>query len=423
MKFSKRVLPNGLRVVTVPMKDNGTVTAMVLVEAGSRYESKDMAGISHFLEHMCFKGTTKRPSSLAISTEFESMGAQYNAFTAENYTGYYGKAGAVKTESIIELVSDLYLNATLPEEEIEKEKGVVIEEINMYKDRSQAIVHEVFEELVYGEHPLGRPVIGYKDTVNSFDKNHLYEYRKSHYVPSKTVIVISGGFDEVSVNNQIDNLFASLPAQKIIDKEPIQEIQDSPKVKIFDKKTDQTHFIIGFRSFSYFDTRMDAVGLLRTILGSGMSSRLFNRIREELGLCYYIHAGHSTQSDCGIFTISAGVSNEKLEEAVKEVMRVIAVLIREGITDAELEKAKEFKIGNLYLSLETSDQFADWYGFQEISHEEIRSPKEEEECIRKVTKQEVLEVARYIFDCKKVNLAVVGPQDGKEQSLLDLLTL
>ena len=423
MQFSKRVLPNGLRIITVPMKDNGTVTAMVLVEAGSRYEDKKNAGISHFLEHMCFKGTTKRPNSLAISTEFESMGAQYNAFTSGNYTGYYGKAGAVKTESIIELVSDLYLNATLPEDEIEKEKGVVIEEINMYKDRPQSIVHEVFEELVYGEHPLGRPVIGFKDTVKNFTKDDLIQYRKKHYVPAKTLMVISGGFDERSVISQIENLFGSLPEQEIINKEKIEESQDKPKVKIFDKKTDQSHFIIGFRSFSYFDDRIDAVGLLRTILGSGMSSRLFNRLREELGLCYYVHAGHSAQSDCGLFTISAGVANLKLEEAVKEVMNVISKLLKEGITDAELEKAKEFKIGNLYLSLETSDQFADWYGFQEISHEIIRNPKEEEESIRKVTREEVEAVARDIFDIKSANLGLIGPHKDKESVLLDLMKL
>ncbi len=421
MKFTKIVLDNGLRLITVPLPYNKTVTAMVLVEAGSRFEEKSVNGISHFLEHMCFKGTTSKPSALEITTEFEKLGASYNAFTSGTNTGYYAKVESSKGETILEMVSDLYLNATLPSNEIEKEKGVVIEEINMYLDKPERIVWEVLDELSYGDHPLGRTVLGTKESVKALTHEALTSYREKHYVPAKTLVVIAGGFDETLMQEKVKKLFGSKAKAGIVSMEKIKESQNAPQCKIYNKPTDQTHFVLGFRSFDQYDKRVDIAILIQIILGGGMSSRLFQRIREDLGLCYYIRSGQKLEQDCGLFVISAGVSNDKLALAVGEIMKEIKKFLDLGPTDDEIQKAKDFKIGNMYLGLETSDQFADWYGFQEIDHEKIRHPEDYEKIIREVTKEEIMKVAHEIFDVKKANLAVVGPHKGKDEDFLKVL--
>ncbi len=421
MKFTKTVLENGLRVITVPMPENGTVTAMVLVEAGSRYESKDINGISHFLEHMCFKGTVKRPNALAITTEFESMGVQYNAFTSGTYTGYYAKASKDKGNAILEMVSDLYLNATLPEEEMEKEKGVVIEEINMNQDKPQHIVGDAFDELLYGDHPAGRTILGSKETVKNLTKEALVKYRKAHYVPAKTIVAIAGNINEQETIRHVSELFGNLPKASEIEMEKVIEDQKEPAVKIYDKQTDQTHFILGFRAFDRYDKRKRALGMLATILGQGMSSRLFHRIREELGLCYYIGSSTSLDHDCGIFLMRAGVAHDKIEDTIREIMAIVRDIVENGITDQELQKAKDFKVGNMYLGIETSDSLADWYGFQELDRDAILTPEETEAEVRAVTKEQVQAVAKDVFKTSQLNLAAIGPHKGKEDAWKKLL--
>ncbi len=422
MKFTKTVLDNGLRIITVPIPENGTVTAMVLVEAGSRYESKEKNGISHFLEHMCFKGTTKRPNVLAITTEFESLGVQYNAFTSGTYTGYYAKASKDKGDKILEMVSDLFLNATLPDEEIEREKGVIVEEINMINDRPDRILWYVFDGMLYPDHAAGRPVIGNKDTVRSFTKQDLVEYRTAHYVPEKTVVVVSGNIDEQHTIAEISAMFGTVQKAPVIDMEKVVENQHAPEVSIHDKQTDQTHFILGFRTFNRYDDRKRALSVLSTILGHGMSSRLFHRIREELGLCYSIGTSTSYDADCGVFMVRAGVAHDKIEETIKETRLILEDVIKNGVTDQEIQKAKDFKIGNMYLGLETSDALADWFGMQEVEKEEkIITPEAFEAEIRAVTKEEVQAVAKDVFNFTQANLAVVGPHNGKESAWKGLL--
>ncbi len=415
MTYTKTILPNGLRLILVPMKENKTVTAMVLVEAGSRYEDKEVNGISHFLEHMCFKGTLKRPSALQIASDFERLGAQYNAFTSGTYTGYYGKVASSKSIEMLEMVSDLYLNPTLPESEIEKEKGVVIEEMNMNRDRPQRIVWDVLDELVYGDHPLGRTVIGTKETVSNLTHESLTTYRSNHYIPQKTVVVVSGGFDTDRVVDYVQNTFGKLPTSEVIAMSQAPATQTSPRLKVLHKDTDQTHFVLSFRSFGMHDPRIYAGSLLRTILGGGMSSRLFYRIREELGLCYYVFASMKLESDCGLFTISAGVSNDKLEIALNEIINELHRFLAEGPTEDEVQKAKDYRIGSTYLDLETSNDLADWYGFQEIDREDIRKPEDYEKNLSAVSLEDVRRLARELFTPENAKLAVVGPQSSEAE--------
>lgn len=421
MKFTKTVLDNGLRIICVPMQDNGTVTAMVLVEAGSRYESNDNNGISHFLEHMCFKGTKNRPSVLEIATDFEKLGAAYNAFTAGDYTGYYAKVSSDKAEQAFEMVSDLYLHATLPENEIDKEKTVIIEEIKMGRDKPQNLVWETLYSAVYPGQSLGRNVIGPEDNIRMMTREEIAKYRETHYVPEKTVVIISGGLNEEEMKALVSKHFGKLEKKSGEHFAKVIDTQDKLEVKTFFKETDQSHLVIGYRSFSRFDDRVYAASVLSTILGGGMSSRLFQKIREELGLCYTVYASNHTEFDCGLFTIYAGVAHDKIELTIKEVYKECMRIIEEGITDEELAKAIDYKTGRLFLSLETSDQLADWFGFQEIDHEQIMTPIEYAERLKKVTKEQVISVARYIFNKDRATIAVVGPHQSKEDAWKDLL--
>ncbi|MBA3550758.1 insulinase family protein, partial [Patescibacteria group bacterium] len=249
MKYKKKVLENGLRVITVQMKDNPTVTVLVMVEAGSEYETKEKNGISHFLEHMCFKGTVKRPTALLISKELDSIGAHYNAFTSDEYTGYYAKSAPKHIYKILDVVSDLYLNQVFDEKEIEKEKGVIIEEINMYRDLPHRHVQELFLTLLYGDQPAGWSIAGTKDTVQAMKRDDFVEYRQMHYTPEATTVIIAGNFDEKILYKDIIKTFGYLPRSRKDKKPKIKEAQVEPALLVEDRKTDQAHVVLGVRGY------------------------------------------------------------------------------------------------------------------------------------------------------------------------------
>jgi predicted Zn-dependent peptidase len=251
--YNKKILPNGLRIITIPMKDTPTVTVLVMVEAGSKYETKDISGLSHFLEHMCFKGTVKRPSALIISRELDSIGSHYNAFTSEEYTGYYAKAASKHAMKILDVVSDIYLNPTFPPAEIEKEKGVIIEEINMYRDLPQRHVQELFMTLLYGDQAVGWGIAGSKETVQSMTQKHFIDYRDSHYVAEATTVIVAGNFDEAAMIAAVEEKFAAIPVSKKIIKAPVNEKQSMPAILSETRSTDQSHIVLGVRAFDIFN--------------------------------------------------------------------------------------------------------------------------------------------------------------------------
>ena len=415
MKFKKTTLPNGLRIITVPMRDTRAVTIMVLVEAGSKYETKEINGLSHFLEHMCFKGTVKRPSAFAISSELDGIGAQSNAFTDKEYTGYYAKADKKYFSKITDIVSDIYLNSTFPKVDLEKEKGVVIEEINMYEDLPQRKVWENFEELLYGDQPAGWPVIGNKKNIKKISQQYLIKYRKNQYVAKSTIIVVAGNVEEKEAIKEVKGAFSKVSTGPKKGKKKTIDKQDRPKTAIQFKATDQTHLVLGFRSFDVHDERHWALGVMSTILGKGMSSRLFIKMREELGICYYIHTSSGVASDTGYFAVSAGVGNQRTEEAIKAVMVELKKIKSEGVGEKEIRKAKDFMIGNLSLDLEGSDDYANYYGFQEVLRESVLVPAEHIKKIEAVTAEQIKRVAEDIFKEKGLNLSLIGPfKDDKK---------
>ena len=417
MKFSKKVLKNGLRVITVPMKDNPTVTVLMLVEAGSKYETKDVNGISHFLEHMCFKGTVKRPKAIDISKELDSLGSQYNAFTAQEYTGYYAKSDARHFKQILDIISDIYLNSTFPSAEMEKEKGVIIEEINMYEDMPNRHVQDLMMKLLYGDQPAGWNIAGEKKNILDMKTEDFVKYKSEHYVPKATVLVVAGQVSDKEVATEVNKIFGHLESNSKKQKLKVTENQKKPEVLLKFKETDQTHFVLGLRSCDLFDKKSAVVSVLGGVLGGGMSSRLFQKLREEMGVGYYVRAYNDAFTDHGFFQISAGVDNKRIDEVLEAVLKECKKLKNEKVSEEELNKVKECLIGNMKLSLESSDDIANFYGGQELLKREIREADKKAEEIRKVTANQIQALAKDIFVNKNLNLALIGPFKDQSQFL------
>ncbi len=415
IKAKKKTYKNGLRVVTVPMKDNPTVTVLVLVGTGSDYEPKEINGISHFLEHMCFKGTIKRPNSKVISHELDSLGCQYNAFTGSEYTGYYAKGDSKNFKQMFDVVTDIYLNSTFPESEMEKEKGVIVEEINMYEDMPASHVQDLFSEVLYGDQPSGRSTLGSKENIYKMVRDNFVEYKKTHYVSENTVVIVAGNITNDEVYKEVDKYFKDVPVTKTGKKPKTKDSQDKPNVLVKYKDTDQTHFVLGVRTFDIFDKRNTAFSLLGAVLGAGMSSRLFTKLREEMGVAYYVRAFNQASLDHGSFQISAGVNNSRTEEVIKEILKECNKLINEKVGINELEKVKSLIIGNTKMSLEATDDIANYYGSQELMKKEIKTLEEKIKEIKAITAEDIQKMAKLILKDNNLNLAIIGPYKEKSQ--------
>lgn len=409
-----------MRMIAVPMADNPTVTVLVLVETGSKYEIKEKNGLSHFLEHMCFKGTTTRPNTSDLSKELDTLGCEYNAFTGQEFTGYYAKGKAMDFSKLLDVVSDLYINPLLKEDEIEKEKGVIVDEINMYDDMPMQKVHEVWMNLLYGDQPAGWTITGERDVVREMSRKDFVAYRKAHYVASATTVIVSGNIDSARAFKEIARSFNGIAENKKIGKKKTRDTQSEPHVRARFKETDQTHLVLGVRSFPVYDARNLILAVLGGVLGSGMSSRLFRKIRDEMGVGYYVNAGNRASTDSGYFAVSAGVANNRLEEVLRAIIGELAKLKDSLVSEGELAKVKEHLVGMMYLGLESSDDLAEYYGTQEVLRREIRTPKERERLIRAVTAEDVRKIAKKIFVEKNLNLALIGPtkDSGALKSLL-----
>src|SRR3989338_37051 len=316
MKNHRHTLKNGLQVILVDSEAFPSITTLLLVGAGSRYENKKNNGVAHFFEHMAFKGSKKYPSSLLLASTIESLGAYSNAFTSKDYTGYWIKAPSRHFETVCDVIADMITSPILAKEEIEREKGVIIEEINMYEDTPQRKVAELFENLLYQGNPLGFDIAGKKETVNLFTKNTFVDYMKSLYHPSNAVLIVAGGITKVNGQKMhledytriIDRKFRSWANGQKVDFKKMVEKQNSPQSLVHYKKTEQAHFCLGFRTFNFDDDRRHALAVLSAILGKGMSSRLFIRVREREGLCYYIGTYTDFYTDVGNMLTHAGIS-------------------------------------------------------------------------------------------------------------------
>ncbi len=412
--YKKIVLDNGLRIITVPKPDSLTTTILILVEAGSKYETKEINGISHFLEHMCFKGTKKRPQPIDIASELDAIGANYNAFTSMEYTGYFAKAQPNHFDITLDVVSDIYMNQIFNHQEIDKERGVIIEEINMYEDLPMRRVQELFTTLLYGDQPAGWDIAGRKEVIKKITRDDFINYHNKHYLAKSSLVVVAGKFNENEVVEKIKLAFFSIKAGEKTQKIKTIEHQDKPEFLLKHKKTDQTHLILGVRAFDVFDERRYALEVLSDILGGGMSSRLFQKIRGEMGAAYYVHADADLFTDHGYLSASAGIDHNKINQVIEVILEEFKKLTEQPIQKKELQRAKDHLIGNLIINLETSDQLASFYSSQEIITKKIITPEELIKKIKEVRAEEIIDVAKNIFKNNKLNLAVIGPFEDKE---------
>ena len=422
MHYEKIVLKNGLRVILAPMKETQTMTVLVMTGTGSRYETRKQNGLSHFLEHMFFKGTTKRPTSLSISEELDAIGGDYNAYTSKDRTGYYAKVDAKHGDVALDVVSDIFLHSKIDQEEIDRERGAILQELAMYEDTPRRKIGDIFEHLLYGDTPLGWDIIGTKENIKSFKRADFVKYLKQHYIASNVVIGVAGKFDTNRIKKEIEKIFKDIPVGKKIDCKLLKEKQKNPSILVQYKKTDQTHLILGVRAFHFNHPDRYALSVLATILGGNMSSRLFIAVRERKGLAYNVSTFSDTSVDVGYLATQCGVEHGNLEETITTILEEYARISTEMVPEKELIKAKEYIKGSSVMHLESSDEVVSYLVDQELIKNEIRLPDEVFARIDAVTAADVLRVASAIFTEKTLNLAVIGPHKNtkKLEALLKL---
>ncbi|NTV40900.1 MAG: insulinase family protein [Candidatus Moranbacteria bacterium] len=417
MKYRKTTLKNGLRILTVPMMGTQTATVMVMVGVGSRYETEKQAGISHFIEHMLFKGTSKRPTAQSISEELDGIGGEFNAFTAKDKTAYYAKVDGRHIDKAFDVLSDIFLHSKLEQVEIDRERGPILQELSMYEDDPRRSVGDEFEKLLYGSHHMGRNIVGYKETIKNVSRKDFVSFMKKYYVANETIICVSGKFNEKEIIKLIKKTFAPLEIGLEAKFKKVSEKQSIAGVHIKFKKTDQTHFILGARAYPQNHKNRWALSLLSVILGGNMSSRLFIEVRERRGLAYFVSTSIDTYQDCGYIGTQAGIEHNKLAQAVEVILNEYKKIATEKVSEKELQKAKDYIKGRSVMGFEASDDVAMFFIDQEMHKEKILSPKEVFAKIDAVTTADILRVARDIFKQEKINLAIVGPhKDTKKIS-------
>jgi len=419
--FELFTFPDGLRLITVPMGNTRSVTVLVLVATGSRYENIKNSGVSHFLEHLMFKGTTRRPGSLDISHELDSIGADYNAFTSKEYTGYYVKCADDKIDTAFDVISDIFQNSKFDEKEMDKERGPIKEEINMYFDDPLSRVGLLFDELIYGDQPLGWNIAGKKETVDVIRREDVVNYFSSHYFAKSTVICVAGNINLEAAKKRVAKYFNNAREAEIVKPIPAISDQTAPRLKIFNKHTDQTHVNLGFRAYGCLHPRLDTLEALSFILGGGMSSRLFVEIREKRGLAYRIGTSTTSYNETGDFTVHAGLNNKNLVSALEITLKEIKRIASELVSEEELRRTKDYAKGRLAIALETSDAWASFYGQQELLENRTLTPEEKLAKIMAVTREDIIETARDILRPEKLNLAIVGPLKEDDSGIKNIL--
>ena len=417
----KTILKNDLRIITVPMEGTKAATLLVLVGTGSKYEKEEENGISHFLEHMFFKGTKKRPNQLKIAETLDKVGGEYNAFTGKEYTGYWVKVASEHFDLALDWVSDVFLNSKIEEKEIEKEKGVIIEEINMYLDMPRSYIWCLWEKLLYGNQPAGWMVSGEKKNVKGLKRKNFLNYLKNHYSTKNTIVCVAGDIKSNLVEKQIKKYFKKTRTSKPKVKLEVIEKQDRSQTLIHFKKTDQTHLCLGVRGYGLLHPEKYIQAVLATILGGMMSSRLFILIRGK-GLAYYVGTSSQAYTDSGYLVTSAGIDNRRVEKAITAILKEYKAMKNRKIEKAEIQKAKEYLKGILTLRLESSDAQASFYGMQELLENKVLTPEQVFSKIDAVGIDDVQELAKEIFQPEKLNLALIGPFKDKTkfQQLLKL---
>ena len=419
MNHTENTLKNGISVLSIPQESTDATTILVLVKAGSRLEDDKNNGISHFIEHLLFKGTKKYPNTTVLSRTLDAVGADFNAYTSKDHTGYYIKLQSEKLELALSVLSDMIYNPLFEAKEIERERGVILEEINMYEDNPMLSATDVFEGLIYGEKTsLGRDIIGTKDTIKKMSREQILLYKSEWYRPDTIEIVLSGKLpNNKKLTNLLDTYFVQdgFSDEKKEDLSKMKMQQSEPRVAIKKKDTEQVHLVLGLPAYHYTHEDRLPLAVANKILGGGMSSRLFINIRERQGLCYYIKSSFDPYADTGAWYVRAGLDKNRINEAITRILEEFKKLKDKGVTDEELQEAKDGVRGSMIVQLEDSLAVADFYGKRKLLTGEVISPQEALARIDAVTHKDIERVVTDLLIPEKLNLAVVGSFDDKER--------
>jgi predicted Zn-dependent peptidase len=421
-QYKKTALDNGLRIVGHQMRDRQSVALGIWINAGSRYEPDRFKGISHFLEHLVFKGT-KKYSCRNLKESIEGVGGALNGFTSEELTCYLVKIPGRHLELALGILSDMVINPSLPESEIEKEKQVILEEIKMYKDQPASYVYELLDGLLWPNQPLGAPIIGTVESVSRITRQDLSLFRQEYYTPANIVISAAGLLEFDKLARGVAKLFSRRRKQNINTFSRVKEGQHSPQLNVFHKDTEQTHMALGFHAFKRNHPLRHAVGILHVILGANMSSRLFNELREKRGLAYEIGTLVKRYQDTGAFMVHAGIDNRKVPEAVRLILKELQRCKYEALNFAEFRRAKEFYLGQLMLALEDTLDHMLWIGETTATLDKTYSLEEIIKEVNKIKREDVREVARRIFRKENLNLALIGPLKEREEEVRKELSI
>lgn len=412
--YNVHTLPSDLRILSAPSNGTESVTVLVFAGAGSRFEKQHERGISHFLEHMFFKGGNKFQTTKDVSMAIDGIGGEFNAFTGKEYAGYYVKVAANHADLACDVLSDMLLHASFPQEEIEKERGVIMEEERMYQDTPMYRAGWDFEQLLFGNNSLGWDTIGTEEVIMSVQQADFKKHRDLLYTPQNCVVTFAGNIEQAKANELGEKYFGTLSGEGKQSFEPFTNY-GSDKVFLRTKNTEQSHLVIGVPGVSSQSEDHFAHKLLAIALGGNMSSRMFLRIREARGLCYYIATETDSYMDAGALTTRAGVDQSRMDEAIEAIKHEYALCAKDGIEEDELARAKEYLKGSITLNLEDSEERAHYYGKQELLYPKVREVDEFFAEIDKVTKGQVNALAEKLLKPEELRLAVIGKEKSKER--------
>jgi predicted Zn-dependent peptidase len=413
--FEKSTLPNGTRIVTSTMDHVHSASITFNYSVGSRFEPDAQAGISHVLEHMLFKGTHKRPDPAQISGDIESVGGILNAATGRESTNYWAKVPSTHLELAFDVLADIVRNSTIPEDELEKERSVIFEEIRGIVDTPDDLVHDVIDEVIWDNQPVGRSIIGTEETVSTISAADLRGYADCHYRPERLVIAVAGKVDHKQVVELADRYFGDMAPGSGNEYQRAEFRQSEPRVRIVTRPTEQAHLCVGHPALAYTDERRYTQGMIDAILSSGMSSRLFQEIREKRGLVYSVYGYFRQYADAGQGVVYAGTDLQRIEETIAAILEELDKLRRDVVPEDELQRTKELRKGRILMGMEDSRSVAGWIGSQELTFGEILTPEEVMERIDEVRAGDMLELARELLRDEVLSLAIVGPYDDAER--------
>jgi predicted Zn-dependent peptidase len=420
MKYSIKKLNNGLTLVLNPLPSRRSAAVSVWVKTGGRYEKKEQAGISHFIEHLVFRGTKNR-DALSIKGSIESVGGYLNAFTSEECTCYYAKVPPRHTDIALDVLSDMVLNPLFDASHIRREKAIIKEEIRMYRDMPHHHIHDLLNDIMWPEHPLSTPLAGTYKSVNSMNDKIIKAYHLDHYRPNNIVVSISGKINKINLLRQSKDIFSKAIKVKTPGFKKFKLSQKGPSYNILKKDTEQTHLLLGFHTPKRNSSNRYAISLLSTILGGNMSSRLFEKIREQRGLAYQISTSLSKFDETGVFNIDAGIKNKKVLDALDIMLNELKLIKMQLLDKKELAAAKEFICGQLILQLDNTANNALWIGEKILLKDKALEIEEIVKKIRQVKAEEILHSANEIFKPEKLNLALIGPVSKEKKRLLKMI--